>query len=409
MSWLDVWGVVLAAFWAALALDVRRWWPAGLRLRLGAPDDERDGDRPRERPKPNDGTASRDVDVLVPAHNEADMVPECLPSLLAQSADLRQVLFVDDRSSDATGDRAREAIEAAAAARVARVVEGVPPAPGWSGKLHALSLALRESAGDPRGRPRWFLFTDADIRHPPGSIRALTLLAEREGLDMVSVMVRLRSESVWERLLIPPFVYFFQLLYPFRCVRRPASRCAAAAGGCVLISSELLLDRVGGLEAIRDAVIDDVSLAKQAKAAGGRIWLGICPEMLSVRPYDRLSEIAAMVSRTAFTQLRHSYSLLAACLLGLVALFVAPPFVLLGSLAAGDTVGAIGAGAAWAIGAATLAPVVRHQRVPPIYALTLPAASLLYGWMTWLSGWRHARGAGVRWRGRELPDPRASR
>jgi len=215
------------------------------------------------------------------------------------------------------------------------------------------------------------------------------------------VMARLCSESFWERLLMPPFVYFFQLLYPFRRVSDPRSRVAAAAGGCVLVRSSLL-ERAGGLGAIHGEVIDDVALARRVKLAGGRCWLGFDPDVVSVRAYGGLGEITRMVARTAFNQLGYRYTLLAATLGFLGLFFAAPPLLaLLGALT--HQLGAAAAAlATWGLQALHFLPVVRHQRVPPAFALTLPLAAILYGYMTTISAWRHFSRAGVEWRGRPV-------
>lgn len=376
-------GVLL--FWSLLALDLRRWWPSRHCLPSSVVPDEE---------------PIRDVCVAVPARNEEDFVRRCLPSLLAQYRDFRQLIYVDDRSEDRTGEIARELVEAIGKEAAAEVIDGGEPRRGWSGKLHALERAVSHVCGGAGGDDiRWFLFTDADILHPPGSVRALRARADEGGYDVVSVMVRLRAESLAEKLLIPPFVYFFQLLYPFR--RVSTSRSAAAAGGCLLVSRDLL-ERIGGLGAIRDAVIDDLTLARRARDAGGRLWLGLCPSMESLRAYRGLGDVAAMVSRTAFAQLRYSYLLLAGCWLALALFFVSPPVLCLAALAAGEIPPLVAAGGAWALQSLTLYPVVRHQRVAAGYALTLPFAGALYLWMTALSAWNHWRGRGVRWKGRRL-------
>ena len=382
-------GSLVLVFWFLLALDRRRWWPSAHALRLDTGVDVA-------------RRAFPDTCVIVPARNEEALVEQCLTSLIAQREDFARLIYVDDRSEDRTGEIARRLVEELPGSASIEVLDGDPTRPGWSGKLHALDRAVSFAcAGEGEQKIRWFLFTDADIQHPRGSVRALRAKADEGSFDLVSVMVRLRAESFWERLLIPPFVHFFQLLYPFRRVSDPGSRRAAAAGGCLLVSRELL-DRIGGLEAIHGAVIDDVTLARKVRDAGGRLWLGLCPGMESRRGYDGLGEIAAMVSRTAFTQLRHSYLFLTGCLAALALLLVSPPFLCLAGLARGEVAGLVTAAGAWGIQTWTLLPVVRHHGVAGIYALTLPFASAFYMWMTALSAWHHWRGKGARWRGRRL-------
>jgi len=230
------------------------------------------------------------VAVVVPARDEAAMLPQTLPTLLAQDyAGPFRVIVVDDGSADGTGPLAR--------ALGAEVVDAGEPPLGWTGKLNALRAGVAE-AGD----VEFLLFTDADIAHAPSSLTALVESAS--GLDLVSQMARLRVRTGWERLIVPAFVYFFAMLYPFRWVNRPGARTAAAAGGCSLVRRSAL-DRAGGLEAVHDAVIDDVAIARLVKCAGGRIWLGLASLVDSVRPYPRLAELGQMVARSAFSQLRY--------------------------------------------------------------------------------------------------------
>ncbi len=380
---------LVLVFWILVVADRKRWWPSGESLRS-------EHESSRSRPTPLDTV------VAVPARNEEEVIGECLPSLLAQSGDFLRLIYVDDRSEDRTGSLARELVSVSGRDAQVEIVEGEGPPPGWSGKLYALQQAVSLACAAPwADEVRWFLFTDADIYHPPCSVRSLRAKADEGGFDLVSVMVRLRTASFWERLLIPPFVYFFQLLYPFRRVSDPASRIAAAAGGCVLISRRLL-EELGGLESIRGAVIDDVTLARRAKDFGGRLWLGTSPATESRRPYDGLRDIAHMVSRTAFTQLRYSYSLLFLCLVSLAIFLVSPPILCIFALRTCDWATLLAAGGAWGIQTVTLYPVVRHQGVPWFYAATLPLASAFYLWMTALSAWNHRRGRGTRWKGREL-------
>jgi hopene-associated glycosyltransferase HpnB len=378
------------AFWIVLVFDRRRWWPRDHRL-----DTDSAGTAPPSRDE---------VVVVIPARDEAETLPLTLPSLLEQGDAFSALVVVDDSSTDGTGGVAHALAAGSAWAEKVRVVRGSPAPPGWSGKLHALATGLAVEEGQ-EGRPpsgsRWLLFTDADVRHSPRSVPRL-LAKGREGpYDLVSVMVRLRCGSFWERLLIPPFVYFFQLLYPFRRVSDPRSRVAAAAGGCILVR-ESTFRQIGGFREIRGAVIDDVALASRVKAGGGRCWLGTDPDMVSVRAYGSFGEIARMVSRTAFTQLHHSLPLLCAALFFLLAFFVAPPVLAALHLAAGKVIPGFLALAACFIQAATLYPVVSHQRAGALYACTLSVSSLLYAWMTFRSAWLYFRAQGVEWKGRQV-------
>ena len=237
------------------------------------------------------------------------------------------------------------------------------------------------------------------IQHCNDSVAKLEARARDGGYDLVSVMVRLRAESRWEKLLIPPFVYFFQLMYPFRRGSQEGSRVAAAAGGCVR-SRRAALVRCWGRVAMHVAIIDVVTLARRVKRSGGPCWLGIDPAIVSLRPYDGLRDIVGMVARTAFTELGYRYSLVVATWAMLLFFFVSPPLLTLFTLVAGRPLAALLAAFAWVIQSATLLPVVRHQRVPAGYALTLPVAALFYAYMTTVSAWRHFCGRGILWRGR---------
>ncbi len=375
---------LVLGFWCLLALDWKRWWPGRSVL------------RPAPLPAGR-APASPSLLVVIPARNEAGVLGECLSSLVAQSGAFSRLVLVDDRSTDDT--RAVASAVAAGAPEPGKisVVGGEELPRGWTGKLHALATGLRAA-----GRNfEWILFADADVRHPPGSIAALLEKATSERRDLVSIMVRLRAETFWEKLLIPPFVWFFQLLYPFRRAADPASRVAAAAGGCVLIKTRML-EKAGGLEAIRGAVIDDVGLAKRVKRAGGSLWLGLDPEMLSLRGYANLEGITRMVARTAFDQLGYRYSLVVLTFVFLGVFFASPPLLCAWGLAAGDSWTAALAGHAWFLESALFLPAVRHHRTAAAYCLTLPPAAVLYAYMTGVSAWRHLRGTGVEWKGRKV-------
>lgn len=360
--------------------------------------------RPRddERRAPPDPPAWPPVAVLVPARNEAATLPRTLPALLAQDypGPWRAVL-VDDRSGDGTAEAAERVAAAAGGAGRLDVVRGAPLPEGWAGKVWALEQARRRAEeGDPA--PAMYLLTDADIRHAPGVLRRLVAEAEAERLDLVSRMARLRCDSRAERLLIPPFVLFFLLLYPLRRANRPGPRGAAAAGGCVLVRTEALRG-AGGLEAIRGAVIDDLALARALARAGGRTRLALSAgAVTSVRAYGRVGAVWAMVRRSAFTQLRRSWALLAAVLLALAVLFATPPAAVAAGLAGllGGRSGAswcLAAGlAGWALAAAAALPATRYFGLRPRWALTLPLAGILYGGMTLDSALRGPRGGGWR-------------
>ncbi|MFJ9952948.1 glycosyltransferase [Kitasatospora sp. NPDC091207] len=334
------------------------------------------------------------VAVVVPARDEAEVLPLSLPSLLAQKYPGRaRVILVDDHSSDGTGALAT----ALGRAEGLELTVTTPPPlpPGWTGKLWALRHGIELAGPD----AEYLLLTDADIAHGPDSLADLVAAAESDRRDLVSQMARLRVETGWERLIVPAFVYFFAQLYPFRHSNRPGARTAAAAGGCSLVRREAL-ERAGGVAAIRGAVIDDVSLARVVKAAGGRIWLGLADQVDSVRPYPRLGQLWRMVSRSAYAQLRHSPLLLAGTVVGLALVYLVPPTATVAGLVTGHAAVAAAGGAAWALMTGTFLPMLRYYRQPAPAALLLPFTASLYLLMTVDSAVRHWRGLGTRWKGR---------
>ncbi|MFE7428914.1 glycosyltransferase [Streptomyces sp. NPDC057545] len=344
------------------------------------------------------------VAIVVPARDEADMLPVSLPSLLTQDyPGVAEVFVVDDCSEDGTGDVAR-ALSVRYGGLPVTVASPGEPEPGWTGKLWAVrhGMALARAR-----RPEYLLLTDADIAHEPDSLRELVSAAVSGGFDLVSQMARLRVSSVWERLVVPAFVYFFSQLYPFRWVNRAGARTAAAAGGCVLLRTKAA-DRARVPESIRQAVIDDVSLARAVRRGGGRIWLGLAERVDSVRPYPRLADLWRMVSRSAYTQLRHSPALLLGTVLGLALVYLAPPVALVAGLLGGDPVAAWAGGAAWAVMTGTYLPMLRYYRQSPWSAPLLPFTALLYLLMTVDSAVRHHRGRGAAWKGRTYARPEAA-
>ncbi|MFJ9720614.1 glycosyltransferase [Streptomyces sp. NPDC101213] len=341
------------------------------------------------------------VCVVVPARDEAAVLPASLPSLLAQDYPGRaEVFLVDDGSSDGTGELARELARRHGGLALTVDSPGEPP-PGWTGKLWAVrhGIALARARG-----PEYLLLTDADIAHAPDSLRELVAAARTGGFDLVSQMARLRVESVWERLVVPAFVYFFAQLYPFRRIGRPGTRTAAAAGGCVLLRAEAA-ERARIPEAIRHAVIDDVALARAVKGSGGRVWLGLADRVESVRPYPGLHDLWRMVSRSAYAQLRHNPLLLLGTVLGLVLVYLVPPLALFGGLALAVPAVAVPGGLAWLVMTGTYLPMLRYYRQPSWLAPLLPFTALLYLLMTVDSAVQHRRGRGAAWKGRTYARP----
>ncbi|AXK37833.1 glycosyltransferase [Streptomyces armeniacus] len=342
------------------------------------------------------------VAVVVPARDEAGVLPRSLPSLLAQKYPGRaEVFLVDDGSTDGTGALARALADGHPGGLPLTVDSPGEPEPGWTGKLWAVrhGMALARDRTD----AEYLLLTDADIAHDPDSLRDLVSAARTGGLELVSQMARLRVASGWERLLVPAFVYFFGQLFPFRRVNRPSARTAAAAGGCMLLRTDAAV-RERLPDSIRQAVIDDVTLARAVKRGGsGRIWLGLADGVASVRPYDGLRELWRMVARSAYAQLRHSPAVLIGTVAGLVLVYLVPPATALAGAATGNWAAAAAGGAAWAVMTATYVPMLRYYRQPPWLALTLPLTAALYLLMTVDSAVQHHRGRGAAWKGRTYP------
>jgi hopene-associated glycosyltransferase HpnB len=350
------------------------------------------------------------VAVLVPARNEAGSLPLTLPALLAQDypGPLRIVL-VDDRSTDGTAGTARRIARESAHADRLDVLEGAPLPDGWLGKMWALeqasrhALAARDGAlaardGALAARPDLVLLTDADILHSAASVRRLVADLVARDVVLDSRMARLRCESPAEKLLVPAFTWFFGLLYPFRWVNDPRRATAAAAGGCVLLRASVLR-RVGAFEPLKDRLIDDVSLGRLVKRADPRVRLAHSrSDVASVRPSPQLRDVWRMVARSAFTELRGSWLRLAACLVVLAIVFVAPPLlVVLGLALRAPALLAEGA-AAWLLMSALHAGALRAFGLPAWRALLLPAVGALYGAMTLDSALRSLRDDGPRWR-----------
>ncbi|MFF0558849.1 glycosyltransferase [Streptomyces sp. NPDC004266] len=389
MSTLAWFSIASLAVWLWLLLGQGFFWRTDQRLPRG------------RRPPPERWPR---VAVVVPARDEAEVLPTSLPSLLAQDyPGEAEVFLVDDGSTDGTGKLAVE-LAGRDGGLPLTVVSPGEPEPGWTGKLWALrhGMALARARG-----PEFLLLTDADIAHEPDSLRRLVAAAVGDDLDLVSQMARLRVASVWERLVVPAFVYFFAQLYPFRWINRARPLATAAAGGCVLLRTETAV-AADVPAAIRQAVIDDVSLARAVRRAGGRIWLGLAERVDSVRPYPGLGELWRMVARSAYAQLRHNPLLLVGTVAGLVLVYLVPPAALVAGVRSGDAVAAWAGGGAWAVMAGTYVPMLRYYRQPLWLAPLLPFTAFLYLLMTVDSAVRHHRGRGATWKGRTYTRPEAA-
>lgn len=330
------------------------------------------------------------VVAVVPARDEAEHIAASVGSLAAQTYPGRlDIIVVDDDSSDGTGALA------AAAGQGARPVtvftgQGLPA--GWTGKLWALKQGI--SVAEQRFRPDYLLLTDADIVHTSDSVAWLVAKAAAGGYGLTSFMAKLRCESLAERMHVPAFIYFFQMLFPFTWVQQRQAPTAAAAGGCVLLQAGALRD-AGGIDTIRDALIDDCALASRMKEVSP-IWLGLTDRVHSIRPYQNFDGIRQMISRSAYAQLRYSPLLLAGTMLGLFLTFIAPPLL---ALLADGWPQVIGA-ATWLAMALSMQPTLRFYRVSPLWGLALPGIAALYAIYTLDSAYQHLRRRGSQWKGR---------
>lgn len=337
------------------------------------------------------------VVAVVPARNEADVIGAAVSSLIEQDyAGEFHVVVVDDHSTDGTADAARAAALALGKPERLTVIAAEPLPAGWSGKVWAQSQGVAAVAS--RGLPAdYLLLTDADIGHPPEAVAQLVARATLERRDLVSLMVRLRCDSIWEKALIPAFVFFFAKLYPFRWVNDPRNKTAAAAGGCMLVK-RAALEEAGGMASIRAALIDDCTLAAQIKhrgQGGHAIRLDVAARSRSLRPYDGPSEIWNMIARTAFTQLRYSPWLLAGTLAGMTVIYLVPPVVAV-------ALGPFGwpAWLAWGAMCCAYAPMLRYYGRSPWWAPALPLVALFYVGATVASAVRYWRGKGGQWKAR---------
>jgi hopene-associated glycosyltransferase HpnB len=354
-----------AVMWVGLLLAPWRPWSTRERLEVADPTERM--------------TDLSAITVLIPARNEADTLCITLAALQRQGSGL-QVVVIDDQSSDATASVASSFPDT-------RVVSGQPLPIGWTGKLWALEQ------GKARVLSPMTLLLDADIQLQPGLLPALLAFKQQQGVQFVSLMADLRRTGFYDHLLLPAFVYYFKLLYPFALSNARSRYVAAAAGGCVLMDSKVL-QRVDAFACLRDALIDDCTLARKVKQAGYRTWMGLSRDVVSLRPYGTLRSVHEMVARTAFTQLGYSVWMLLAVTLIFV-LAYAGPFAVLD--VAPERPWAL---IAWAAMTLSYLPILRYYRVSPLWALLLPLSALIYLGMTWSSAIRYWRGVRSQWKGR---------
>ena len=366
-------GFLPLAVWLYLLLGRDWFWQLNERDTAGAP----------RSPK-----AWPSVVAVVPARNEADVIQKSIGSLLAQDypGSLRIVLVDDQSRDDGTADLAR-----ALNSEKLIVMNGAPRPPGWTGKLWAMKQGVERAASF---APEFLWLTDADIAHSPDNLSRLVARAEGGNQVLVSLMARLSCRTAAEHFLIPAFVFFFDMLFPFGAVNDPARPIAAAAGGCML-ARRSALEAAGGIEAIRQNIIDDCALARVMKAQGP-IWLGLTDRAVSLRPYERLSEIRHMVSRSAYAQLDYSPLKLAGTLVGLVMVYIAPVMTALFAWGVSQLAGWL----AWIIMALMFQPILRFYRLSPLWGIALPLIGAFYAGFTFDSAIQHWSGKGGMWKGR---------
>ncbi|MBP8985105.1 MAG: glycosyltransferase [Syntrophobacterales bacterium] len=367
MEWTYL-ALISAALWFGILILPWRPWGTGEVLDANIPSSDED---------------LSDITVIIPARNEAGLIAATLSALDAQGKRL-QIILVDDQSTDGTPQIARLTM-----GQNLRIVSGKPLPAGWTGKLWAIEQGFGYV------QTPMTLLLDADIELKPGILVALRKKMAEEGLQFISLMAALRMENFWERLLMPAFIYFFKLLYPFSLSNSSSSGVAAAAGGCILLETRLL-DAIGGFQSLQGELIDDCALAKRVKAHGFRTWIGITHSARSLRPYNHLGEIWNMVARSAFTQLRHSFSLLLLCTALMITAFWLP---VAGLFFPSTTARAI---AVASLGAMVLSylPTLMFYGVPKIFATAMPVIGTSYLAMTWTSAIRFWRKEGAEWKGR---------
>lgn len=345
-------------------------------------------------PSPSEPKDWPAVVAVIPARDEAECIGGTVTTLLSQDyPGTLSVVVVDDHSSDGTAELARAAAAAIGASDRLTVVAAPDLPPGWAGKMWAQNHGIATARALRPGLDL-LLLTDADIDHAPSELRrqVARLLAAR--LDMASLMVRLPTDGVWERAVVPAFVFFFRMLYPFAWVSDASRTTAAAAGGYVLIRPQAL-DDIGGVAAIRAALIDDCTLAAAVKRAGWRIQLDLARETASSRRYLGPSGLWKMISRSAYTQLNHSPLLLAGTVVAMLLVFVAPPLLVL----SGGPAAVFGL-IAWAAMSLAYAPMVRAYGLPSAWSVALPLVALFYLGATIDSAVQYWRGRGGAWKGR---------
>jgi hopene-associated glycosyltransferase HpnB len=333
------------------------------------------------------------VVAIVPARNEALTIGETISSLARQEYPGELcIIVVDDASGDGTAAIARQAADGARISSRFEVVGAPALRVGWTGKVSAMDVGVKAAS---RHAPEWFWFIDADIALAPDALRRLVSRGMSDNLSLASLMVLLKAKTFAERLLVPPFLYFFLMLYPPRWISDPQKRAAGAAGGCLLLRADAL-QMIGGFAAIAGEVIDDCALARAVKRSGGRLWMGLTRANCSIRRYATFSEMRELIARTAFTQLHYSAFELLGTLGGLALVFLLPVAIAFSGVSRAWPF----ALAAWILMSVSIVPTLAFYRVSPLFAPFLPAAALFYAYATALSAVRYWLGRGALWKGR---------
>jgi hopene-associated glycosyltransferase HpnB len=371
----EVVAIICALIWLYLIVGRGAFWLCGVR------------DTDRTSPDVPQWPA---VVAVVPARNEADHIASSIGSLLRQDyLGSFRIVLVDDDSSDGTALIATRA--AASAPNRLIVVGSESPPRGWTGKIWAVKQGI---ASAEELKPEYLLLTDADIVHAPDTLAWLVKHARAGGFVLTSLMAKLRCESFAERTHVPAFIYFFQMLFPFSWVSKPQASTAAAAGGCMLVRADALAN-AGGIASIRNALIDDCSLAEKLKKVGP-VWLGLTDRSRSIRPYDTLADVRRMIARSAYAQLRYSPLLLAATIAMMVLTFIVPPLLAIFATGLTRFLGIV----VWLAMTISYMPTLRFYRLSPLWSLALPGIAALYLYYTIISAYDHVRGRGGQWKGR---------
>jgi hopene-associated glycosyltransferase HpnB len=390
----NVLGIITLGIWLHLFFGRGWFW------RVGKLDADREPlETPGEWPQ---------VMAVVPARNEEETIGRAVAGLVKQNyPGAFFVVVVDDHSEDATAGIAQQVADESGVGERVRIVSASALAEGWTGKLWALNEGVfnggvtmsgasgtEVSAATPEV-PTYYWFTDADVEHAPDTLRRLVVRAERDKLELASLMVLLQAKTLPERALIPAFLYFFLMLYPPQWIADEELGTAGAAGGCILLRREALA-RIGGLQAIRGEVIDDCALAKAVKLSGGKVWMGLTRKSTSLRAYGTFGEIRDLIARTAFTQLRYSALLLTGTLAAMFLTYFAPVILLFAHDSTSRTLGFV----AWLFMTLSFLPTVRFYRLSIVWTPLLPLTAVFYTYATWVSAMRYWMGKGGHWKGR---------